>query len=170
MQIKLLFTRGDLHLTLFRKWMLFEYGNSLLFLSTGRKKYWHMVMKRIQAKSSAMFQFCFLFLPLCAKQDKDKNYNIAILLLTILCCVYFIGNSKPDVRFWGKGPTVFMFLICLSFFKTDQGHDKWLRIHCPVNAQVRATNSQSDVRDLLLHWLTFFLFSSRAQILQLMVV
>ena len=56
-------------------------------------------MKRIQAKSSAMFQFCFLFLPLCAKQDKDKNYDIGIFLLTILCCVYFIGNSKPDVRF-----------------------------------------------------------------------
>ena len=58
-----------------------------------------MVMKRIQAKSSAMFQFCFLFLPFCSKQDKDKNYDIGILLLTILCCVYFIGNSKPDVRF-----------------------------------------------------------------------
>ena len=71
-------------------------------------------MKRIQAKSSAMFQFCFLFLPLCAKQDKDKNY-IGIFLLTILCCVYFIGNSKPDVRFWGKGPTAFMFLIRLFF-------------------------------------------------------
>ena len=58
-----------------------------------------MVMKRIQAKSSAMFQFCFLFLPFSSKQDKDKNYDIGILLLTILCCVYFIGNSKPDVRF-----------------------------------------------------------------------
>ena len=30
-----------------------------------------MVMKRIQAKSTAMFQFLFLFLRLCAKQDKD---------------------------------------------------------------------------------------------------
>ena len=115
MQIKLLFTREDLHLALFRKWMLFEYGNSLLFLSTGRKKYRHMVMKKIQAKSTALFQFFFLFLRLCATQDKDKNYNIAILFLTILCCVYFIGNSKPDVRFWGKGPTVLMFLICLFF-------------------------------------------------------
>ena len=79
--------------------MLFEYGNSLLFLSTGRKKYRHMVMKRIQAKSSAMFHFFFLFLRLCATHDKDKDYDIGILLLTILCCVYFIGNSKPDVRF-----------------------------------------------------------------------
>ena len=58
-----------------------------------------MVMKRNQAKSTAMFQFFFLFLRLCATQDKDKNYDISILLLTILCCVYFIGNSKPDVRF-----------------------------------------------------------------------
>lgn len=56
-------------------------------------------MKKIQAKSTAMFQFFFLFLRLCATQDKDKNYDIGILLLTILCCVYFIGNSKPDVRF-----------------------------------------------------------------------
>ena len=57
-----------------------------------------MVMKRIQANSTAMFQF-FLRFGLCGTQDKDKNYDIVILLLTILCCVYFIGNSKPDVRF-----------------------------------------------------------------------
>ena len=45
-----------------------------------------MVMKRIQANSTAMFQF-FLRFGLCATQDKDKNYDIVILLLTILCCV-----------------------------------------------------------------------------------
>ena len=57
-----------------------------------------MVMKRIQEIPLQCFNF-FLRFGLCATQDKDKNYNIGILLLTMLCCVYFIGNSKPDVRF-----------------------------------------------------------------------
>ena len=45
-----------------------------------------MVMKIIQANSTAMFQF-FLRFGLCATQDKDKSYDIVILLLTILCCL-----------------------------------------------------------------------------------